>query len=118
MSARYAVQRMWRDVAEVSDIRRASANDTIHFLHEEAGEVVKAAMKLGLMGDKDYVRSAEVEAREYTYKDLIVEVGDVLLMALTLAESFDLDPSVCLAESLCKFYARAGAQAEGAEEGP
>lgn len=105
--AREAVARMWYTVEHTSDIRRADANDTIHFVHEEASEVTKVAMKLGLLGRHDYVRSARVQATEYSIADLIAEVGDVLLMALTLAQAFDLDPGVCLNESLNKFYARA-----------
>lgn len=101
------VTKMWDDI-EPSGIHRADANDTIHFLHEEACEVAKVAMRLGLIGSQEYVRSEEVMARVYTTEDLIMEVGDVLLMALTLARAFDLNASKCLGASIDKFYRRAG----------
>lgn len=103
------VAQMWREVAP-SGIHRADANNTIHFVHEEASEVAKVAMKLGIITRQEFVRSEETESKEYTYADLVMEVGDVLLMALTLAQAFGLNPSVCLAETLRKFYDRAAAE--------
>jgi NTP pyrophosphatase (non-canonical NTP hydrolase) len=107
-----AVAEMWRDCAVLSSVQRASAEDTCHFLHEETSEVVKCAMHMGMMGDKTYHRSEDARNTEYNWKKLIAEVGDVLLMALTLAEALDIDPSVCLQTALDKFYARARAQSK------
>ncbi len=114
-----AVREMWKRCAELTDgrLQRASPNDTVHFLHEEAGEVVKCAMAMGLMGDKSYVRSAEVQATVYTWEDLLGEIGDVLLMAITLAEAFDVNAGVCLQMSLDKFYARAQDHTQTKEAG-
>jgi NTP pyrophosphatase (non-canonical NTP hydrolase) len=105
------VAKMWKECAELSDVQRASAEDTIHFIHEEASEVVKCAMHMGLMGDKEYYRSDDARAMVYTWENLIAEVGDVILMALTLAEALDVKASVCLQSALDKFYARARAKA-------
>ncbi len=70
-------------------------------------------MRMGLVGDKPYVRSSETMAAEYNWQTLIGEIGDVLLMALTLAVAFDVNASVCLNATMEKFYARARAQALG-----
>ncbi|NIN65293.1 MAG: hypothetical protein GTO63_11465, partial [Anaerolineae bacterium] len=74
--AQAEVAEMWEECSNLSDVQMASANDTIHFLHEEAGEVVKCAMHLGLIGDKTYFRSNKVRETVYTWKDLIGEIGD------------------------------------------
>lgn len=107
------VLKMWEECETLSkgEVKRASANDTIHFIHEEASEVVKCAMHMGLMGDKTYYRSEDARATKYTWEKLLGEIGDVLLMAITLAEAFDVNASVCLQLALDKFYARARAQA-------
>ena len=104
-----AVKEMWRVCKDLTngDLQMASANDTIHFLHEEAGEVVKCAMAMGLMGDKTYVRSEATESKDFNWETLLEEIGDTILMALTLAQAFDVRASTCLDLSIHKFYARA-----------
>lgn len=103
-----AVKHMWEKCSELSSrVHAPAAEDAVHFLHEELCEVVKCGMAMGLMGRKDYSRSDEAEAQKWDWKRMIGEVGDVLLMAMSLAQGLDVDPSVCLQESIDKFYVRA-----------
>jgi NTP pyrophosphatase (non-canonical NTP hydrolase) len=76
--------------------------DSMAFIITEAAELLDAMLKGGY-GDMEYVRARPQE------KDVEGEMGDLLLMVLTLANQLDIDTTRALNRSMDKIRARLAA---------
>jgi NTP pyrophosphatase (non-canonical NTP hydrolase) len=76
-----------------------SPRDSMAFIVTEAGELLDAMLKSGY-ADAEYLRNRPQE------KDLETELGDLLFMTITLANSLGLDVDRALLKSMAKIQCR------------
>jgi len=81
--------------------------DSWAFAVTELAEVGDVLLRMSLFGKKEYARNNEKPA---TSEDLARELGDTMLMLVTLANHFDIDLACALRDRIDHFAAKYGEQ--------